>query len=287
MKTICFEILQKDTFLKFLSEMIIDQKQLILEFDFEKDLVIAKVGTACGFMIKKDELKLSEVFKFNSEESDISVEKINGRVFILIADLDTLVKTTKKFVSDGDKLILIHEDFKSIVNRKSGSNRNFVLIDVPSVDVDQTIIKTKEKITATFTMLSGEIAHFHYLTDSTIEEINNKDNYEFKVVFDEKELKHLFDLCKTFSSISEHIEINIKGSLVTFIAKDSWEFSLNDSKVEGNGELNIVISNSVLKDIDISNNFNTLKIGSNYVTFTNDDSNKTLLMLGNVEEMGI
>jgi len=282
MKKISFEFLQKDAFLKFLSEMAMLENNLLLEFDLEKDLLIAKTGSN-DYMIRKDELKLSEVFRYN-KESDISAENIKGRILFLIQDLSILVKTIKKFVSDGDILIFNHDDFNSVVNRRAArTNEGVTILDVPSVDVNKAFIKTKEKLKATFTILCGEIKNFVYFSDNDIEKMSGKDTHQFRITFDERELSQLLDLSSTFSNISDDTIINVKDNVVTF-TNDNWHFKLNDSKVEGSGELKIISPFNSLKELGVSLEFNLFSIGDLTITFTNKEF-KTVMIIGNKEEV--
>ena len=282
MKKISFEFLQKDAFLKFLSEMAMLENNLLLEFDLEKDLLIAKTGSN-DYMIRKDELKLSEVFRYN-KESDISAENIKGRILFLIQDLSILVKTIKKFVSNGDILIFNHDDFNSVVNRRAArTNEGVTILDVPSVDVNKAFIKTKEKLKATFTILCGEIKNFVYFSDNDIEKMSGKDTHQFRITFDERELSQLLDLSSTFSNISDDTIINVKDNVVTF-TNDNWHFKLNDSKVEGSGELKIISPFNSLKELGVSLEFNLFSIGDLTITFTNKEF-KTVMIIGNKEEV--
>ncbi|MCL2311846.1 MAG: hypothetical protein FWC41_05085 [Firmicutes bacterium] len=282
MKSISFEILQKDTLLKFLSEMSVLTKSLLLEIDLQKDLIIAKAGSDYEIItFRKDELKLSEVLKFN-KESDIPVEKIKGRIILLIFDLNTLVKTIRKFVSDGDVFVFKHDNFNAVANRKAARLENTAtVIDVPSIDITNMFIQTKGKLETTFTFLCGEIKDFVYFSDALIEEMNSKDKYQFNVISDEEELKRLLELSNTFSNINENINIKAEDKTVTF-TDGNWKFALNDSKVEGSGELSMSIPSKALKEVGVSPNYPLLKIGDR-LTFT-DKEEKTLLMIANLEE---
>ena len=278
MKKIGFKILQKDIFLKFLSKMSNVRNEILLEFDLEKDLVIAKLGSIDGIVIRKDELKLSEVFRY-IQKLNFDINKIkNGRILCLIADLDTLIKTINKFVTDGDVWVFEHENFIMVENRKSAKVKGIdSIVDVPSVDVDKVYIRTNGKVKATFTVLCGELKDFPYLSDTYVKELHNKDKYQFKVIFNENELEQLLDLCNAFSRVVENIKIEIKNKNVTF-SNHSWEYSLNDSKVEGSEDIDIVIENRAIRELDVSTEFKEFNICNKLVSFSNENLTTLLLI---------
>ena len=229
MKSINFEILQRDTFLKFLSEMVKINNSILLEFDLQEDLVISKTHFDTK-IIRKNELKLSEIFKFN--KSDITIDKLKGKIIFSIFDLAVLVKIINKFVTDGDTLVLCHEDFNFVTNRKgSKSNNSVTMVDRPSVDLTQVLIKTEGDTKATYVFDCGEFKDYVYFTDSFIDELKSNDKHQFTVKFDEKELNHLLELNNSFSNNSEKLTIQVKDNvdgLIAFADTDSVGINFNE-----------------------------------------------------------
>ena len=284
MKSINFEILQRDTFLKFLSEMVKINNSILLEFDLQEDLVISKTHFDTK-IIRKNELKLSEIFKFN--KSDITIDKLKGKIIFSIFDLAVLVKIINKFVTDGDTLVLCHEDFNFVTNRKgSKSNNNVTMVDRPSVDLTQVLIKTEGDTKATYIFDCGEFKDYIYFTDSFVDELSSDDKHQFTVKFDEKELNHLLELNNSFSNNSEKLTIQVKDNVVTFADKNwkfSWKLTLNNSVVDGAGELKIESSSVALKDSGVSTEFTSLKIGEDTIVFT-DKNAKSMVLIVNEED---